>query len=366
MITEALNSYITILLVGSLMLLSFLLISNPLGVNKKANLYLGIFTLLWSTFWIDEVLGFINLSLTNEVLRLLLRFVQFFTPILFYYGISYFTYPNLKLGISNAKHLILPLLFLLALLYQSGIAQNNYLEHILVGLLLTQSICFTILSWIKLNKHSQRIELFSSNKEEIDLKWLKQIIKSLIALCVFIGLYNILFQGKSLNLLANSIMLISVFFIAYHTIRQKEIFVISGEQIDKIIAEEGQEEGGRQKLISDFELSGLKQELIHIMKADRPYLESDLSLQKLAGLMDLSPHQLSYVLNEGFNENFYHFVNKYRVETAKAFLLREDYNYLSVLGIAYEAGFNSKTTFNTVFKKFTATTPTAYKKRGSL
>jgi AraC-like DNA-binding protein len=81
--------------------------------------------------------------------------------------------------------------------------------------------------------------------------------------------------------------------------------------------------------------------------------------------MNITSHQLSYVINTGFNENFFRFINQYRVEKAKELLLLEEMNRLSILGIAFESGFNSKTSFNTTFKKFTGQTPSAFKEMRS-
>lgn len=98
------------------------------------------------------------------------------------------------------------------------------------------------------------------------------------------------------------------------------------------------------------------------MKDGKPYLEGDLNLLKLSELIGISTHQLSYLLNNGFNENFFQFVNKYRVTHAKELLLSDSYYKMSVLGIAFESGFNSKTAFNTMFKKIMGITPSEFRK----
>jgi AraC-like DNA-binding protein len=77
--------------------------------------------------------------------------------------------------------------------------------------------------------------------------------------------------------------------------------------------------------------------------------------------MQLSPHELSYLINVGFENNFYNFVNSYRVEESKTLLTSPKHQHLSMLGIAFEAGFNSKTAFYTAFKKMTGVSPTEFK-----
>ncbi|WP_276876504.1 helix-turn-helix domain-containing protein [Chryseobacterium joostei] len=99
------------------------------------------------------------------------------------------------------------------------------------------------------------------------------------------------------------------------------------------------------------------------METEKPYLDGDLNLLKLSDRVQINAHQLSYLLNNGFQENFFYFVNKYRVEHAKKMLIDDSFQKLSILGIAFESGFNSKTAFNTIFKKMTDMTPSEFRKR---
>ena len=96
------------------------------------------------------------------------------------------------------------------------------------------------------------------------------------------------------------------------------------------------------------------------MHAEKPYLDNELGLPQLAAEMGISSHDLSYLLNEGFGKNFFQFINTYRVAEAKQLMLSEKHKHLNLLGIAYSAGFNSKTTFNTSFKKETGLSPSQF------
>jgi AraC-like DNA-binding protein len=78
--------------------------------------------------------------------------------------------------------------------------------------------------------------------------------------------------------------------------------------------------------------------------------------------MEASCNETSFVINELYQDNFYNFINKYRIEEAKRLLLSDKYNQLNILGIAYESGFNSKTTFNTTFKKHVGCSPSEFVK----
>lgn len=105
-----------------------------------------------------------------------------------------------------------------------------------------------------------------------------------------------------------------------------------------------------------------RSELEILMQEQRPYLDPQLSLRGLAELVDLSPNQLSQLLNEGFDKNFSEFVNGYRLEEFKTKVADDSLQHLTLLALAYDSGFNSKTVFNTFFKKATGMTPKAYLK----
>ena len=105
-----------------------------------------------------------------------------------------------------------------------------------------------------------------------------------------------------------------------------------------------------------------KQQLESLMREEKPYLDPDLTLRTLAERMDIPPNQLSRLLNEGFDKNFSEFVNTYRLESFKIKVADPSFQHLTILGLAYESGFNSKTVFNGFFKKMMGQTPSAYQK----
>ncbi len=180
---------------------------------------------------------------------------------------------------------------------------------------------------------------------------------------------NIVFQLSTastlFNIASNVIYLIGFFFIAYHSTKQKEIYPFNEEEkveISEIITETDIPAENRKKLLPDGKLEESKTELLVLMETKKPFLDCELSLVKLAEMMEVSTHILSYIINNGLDENFYQFVNRYRIEEAKKLLLNPQMNHFNLIGIAYEVGFNSKTVFNTTFKKYTEKTPSEFKK----
>ena len=117
------------------------------------------------------------------------------------------------------------------------------------------------------------------------------------------------------------------------------------------------------KALLDIELlEKYKYQLEALMAEEKPYLNPDLTLRVLADKMDIPANHLSRLLNEGFDKNFSEFVNSYRLEIFKTKMADPELQHLTILGLAYESGFNSKTVFNSFFKKMTGKTPKAYQK----
>ena len=116
----------------------------------------------------------------------------------------------------------------------------------------------------------------------------------------------------------------------------------------------------KKSLFDQETLVKAKEKLLSLMKNDNPFLDPSLSLRSLAQMMDLTPNHLSQLLNEGFDKNFSEFVNTYRLEMFKEKAADRSLNHLTILALAFESGFNSKTVFNTFFRKMEGKTPKAY------
>jgi len=120
-----------------------------------------------------------------------------------------------------------------------------------------------------------------------------------------------------------------------------------------------------QKVNENIDMKPLKRDLEMLqnyMTEEKPFKDDSLSLDQLAEKLYISPRYLSQVINTCLSQNFYTFINSYRVEEAKALLSNPLNRDESVLAIAYDSGFKSKTSFNTIFKKMTGMTPSQYKK----
>ena len=99
------------------------------------------------------------------------------------------------------------------------------------------------------------------------------------------------------------------------------------------------------------------------METQQPWLDPDLTLEQLASQLRLRPKLLSQAINEGLGRNFFEFINTYRIDEAKRLLTNPADKKITVLEVLYQVGFNSKSSFNTVFKKQTGMTPSEFKKK---
>lgn len=318
-----------------------------------------------------------KLAPETGILTFFLNFPNFIIAPIFYLSVTYYINPTrkwknkdfLKFGFG---FFMIGLMIFTLLVKPTEMSDEEFFPkwfQLSFGIVfVAQLIPFFYLSYRKIIKHQKNIKLFSSTLENVDLKWLEYMIFGTVVMAFF-WIINILFQstmgGPYLNITTNSIYLLGFFFIAYHSVKQKEIYPFNEaekEEISEIIIETDIPEENRRKLVDDEKLEGCKNELIKLMETEKPFLDSELSLVKLASLMDVSTHILSYIINNGFDENFYQFVNRYRIEEAKKQILNPKMNHLSLLGIGFEVGFNSKTVFNTTFKKYTGQTPSEFKK----
>jgi AraC-like DNA-binding protein len=231
------------------------------------------------------------------------------------------------------------------------------------------SIGYNIWALRLLQKHRKNIEHQFSNIEKIDLKWLKTlVVASLIVFSVNVFLFNINnylhFAGfYELAQVAYSFSTIYVFYIGYFGIRQGRIFVdYPITDIEKVLEPVKQVDP---KTGNKKDYSHIISRLTLLMESEQPYLDPELNLAGLSDLMKTKPEIISEVLNSTLNQNFFDYINKHRIEEFKLKCLSKENKHLSVLGIAYDCGFNSKAAFYRAFNKFEGISPTAYISKAS-
>ncbi len=116
----------------------------------------------------------------------------------------------------------------------------------------------------------------------------------------------------------------------------------------------------KKPLFDEALLKQYKHQLIALMAAEQPYLDPNLTIRSLAEILGIPSNHLSQLLSEGFDKNFSEYVNSYRLEAFKSKVADPSQQYLTLIALAFDSGFNSKTVFNTFFKKMMGMTPKAY------
>lgn len=127
----------------------------------------------------------------------------------------------------------------------------------------------------------------------------------------------------------------------------------------RIIENEIKKNRYERSLLKGLDAEVIFDRLMDLMGTENIYKDFELSLESLAQMLSITPHQLSQFMNERLNTNFRNYVNSYRIEEAKKILINESDK--NILTICYDVGFNSKSTFNTCFKKYTSKTPSEFR-----
>ena len=239
-------------------------------------------------------------------------------------------------------------------------------SNILVVAIIVSAITYAIFSYRLLNKYKRLIENNFSNTERINLNWLRSFIwgVALIFFTVIIVLVSRDVIGITYPFNADfifySMIVFAILSLGYFGIRHENIFT------DNVVIEieEKSETGSRVKYqkssLREDQAQEYYQKLISHMKVEKPFLESKFTLPQLADQLELNPNYISQVINEKLNQNFYDFINKYRIEEFKRRLKTKTASNYTLLAHGLESGFSSKSSFNEVFKKFTGQTPSEY------
>lgn len=359
------------------LMLTFLLATKK--VNQLSNRILAALMLV---FAIDlGMAAFLSLGLQHDfphIIGLDFSVTLLYGPLLYLYSETLIKGSE-KLTVSQKKHFIpfilLTLYFLpfyfnsgefkLNLMSESGELQygSSWITHfkVVYNLVYLPVIIFDLYTYRK------KIRANYSTLEKRNLDWLQGFVLAGTLLGVTAGvLYtvssfsDVLSEYTNFTLLASTIF---VYSIGYMGLKQAEFFTspeaesLPSEESPDSVSESYTRSGLDEKLGKE-----LHEQLCELMENEKPYLRSDLSLAELAGLMNISSHHLTEVINKYADKSFYDFINGYRIENVKRAIADPKFGNYTLLGIGLESGFNSKSSFNSVFKKHTGLTPSQYKK----
>ncbi|MDG3085902.1 helix-turn-helix transcriptional regulator [Vibrio hannami] len=235
-------------------------------------------------------------------------------------------------------------------------------------------IGYSLITINKVRLHKQEIKkLLSRDDNQVTLSWIYALPMVFLALVTFNVLYESILKSYfyvnpiTLHLVS---FLSFILLLCFFGIRQTPVFKPSSVQIDVIgtdkhaneiaLTEENTDtepESNEEKIAFDQIVKRMNQH----MENEKPYLDPDFTVYVLADNLNIPRRNLSLVLSKGLNKNFYQYVNEFRIEEVKIQLADQN-NKSTILDIAFQAGFKSKSSFNSLFKQYCDVTPSQYRK----
>lgn len=299
-------------------------------------------------------------------------------PLIYFYTRS-LTDIDFKISITEIKHFIpvfievgLQILMIVQGLLDGELFYNTPLYFYATPLMYcwaAGSIFYYLrLSLGTINNHESWVLRNFSNLKEITLIWLRKLIiyyRLLWGIWVpFVAIFLLFFRFQldylAIVLVLYLLMLILVYLTFWIGLegfaRRNSLFVKPSNE---------KSENKNFSRLTDDEIQNQINRIKELMESDKIYLNENLNLREVALHLKADPNLISFILNNHLGGNFYDFVNKYRIEEVKMKLNSPDYKHLSLLGIALDSGFNSKTTFNRVFKQVMGITPTEFQKKST-
>ena len=313
-----------------------------------------------------------------------------FGPFLYLYALSAAN-PDSHFKIKSLVHFVPFVISLVLLLLQGpnmspqnvpiGGSGNNSFKDVVPGIemrgvinacIMLSLVVYTALIFTLLRAHRRNIpDYFSYDSLVVNLKWLNWITVCFIIAYGFVFLsaqFVPRFIGMPLldpQIAPDVGTSFFIFAFSFCAIKQPLIFK---ERPGQEVEAKGQDIEGR--IEKKYMKSGLKESdaqkyitlLEEYMRAEKPYRDPDLTIVDVASKLNIPKHYITQIINEKMNKNFYHYINEYRINEVKRKIADKKFSGHSILRIAFDSGFNSKSSFNTVFKKLTNRTPSEYKK----
>ncbi len=334
------------------------------STRQKADLWLGILILTLCSALITPFIGFANVYDLNQWLT------YFPFSIAFSYGILawlYTVYLTDSKRLFTKKDLLIFLPTLIYLIFRFylfshdlewknwfGKNYSNIFNKVIFVTELTWNLTFLYFSIRHYQKYRAWLNENYSDTEKVKFDWLRNFLYVFTSILVLGAIFDFtnsfLFKLSYIQFFYFEIVLaLTTYYLAIAGyLRSKSIELNFTEQ-------EAVEIEDRKTLLADKELEKLKVKLNNLMKNDKIYLEPNLTLTDLSRQLGVNSTVLSFAINNGFGKNFNDFVNEFRINEVKEKLKSVDNSTL--LGVAFDCGFNSKATFNRAFKKFTGVSP---------
>jgi AraC-like DNA-binding protein len=232
--------------------------------------------------------------------------------------------------------------------------KTRWTYYFFVSIIALSIPIYLFYSYKSIKRHQLKLKDYYSTIDNNSLNWLSKLFFYAMSLYSILGIIHVLdmiFHFTSYKIYQSSAFTIASIFIlilGFFAHKQTSLFTTF-----QPLGHEGKKE-------DSLEVNGFLSKLELVMNSSKPYLKPSITIHDLAKQLDVSPLFLSNFLNNELSQNFYLFINKYRIEEFKRLISENKFKSYSILGIAYECGFNSKASFYRVFKILQNSTPSAY------
>ena len=303
-------------------------------------------------------------------------------PLPLVYGPLMLLYVRLLLGHSVRKNLLVPAGFIVPAgfyiyqlhffllsgdekiaFYRLQEAEPGLYISVLYIAVLASGFLYSSISALQLRAHSLSICMEFSYTEKINFSWLRYLVSlfSGLWICIFLTDYLpaswLLKYRLSIETLTYCLVAVFIITTGYFGLRQTNIFTSTAEVKEN-----------NQRVMKRYSRSGLGDEeagqildkLYALMEQEKAYINPSLTLSELAGSLGVNPNNLSQAINEKAGSSFYDLINRYRVDEFRSRVAEVVERKETILSLAFECGFNSKSTFNHIFKKQTGKPPGQY------
>jgi AraC-like DNA-binding protein len=361
---------------------------------------IGIHLLLYYLFINDEIYNHPYLLGVGVPMPL------FHGPLLYIYTLTVTRYnhlpkrywlhllPIVVAYVSILKFFVLSTAEKISVYKHEGAGFETHTRFILAASIIS-GFAYVTFSYRELYRYKKRISDEFSNTEKINLNWLRYLIYGILVIWLVIAL-----NGEDALIFATAVLFVLLlgYFGINHTgiftyrqsvVKEVPIIASTNQQVDSVkasvIAETGEstayargitevEKNASQtdeqvtEQTARYEKSSLQkevadkiyEELILLMQKEKFFKNAELSLGQLAHTMQVHPNNLSQVINTYENKNFYDYINNLRIDEFKSLALLPENNRYTLLSLAFECGFNSKTSFNRNFRKITGKSPSEF------
>ncbi len=230
--------------------------------------------------------------------------------------------------------------------------------------ILLSGFTYIILTFLLFRKHHKNISNNLSNlNEKNNLHWLRNLIIGLLAIWIVVLVGDWVLDSSVQEKAIFVSVVVFVITIGYFGVRQGNIFVNNVNIPLSVELPVKNQKRYSKSGLKDGQALEIQQILIKLMEEKKFFLDENISLPQLAGLLNIHPNYLSQVINERFQKNFYDFINYYRIEEFKRLVVMEENKKMTFYALACDCGFNSKASFNNSFKKQTGLTPSEFVKK---